>query len=145
MVAGHASESAMTELIEKDPRLERVTDPATSRNLLEDPHPLEATLPPGKSATARLRVENGPEAPVELTVSADQDWVEVRQRKLNLMGGETGECPVVIHPTGQGEFANLCFAWQGGAETYREYVLVWRKLEPPKAAQGVWPKPSWMG
>jgi hypothetical protein len=141
----------MAELIEQDPRLARIIDPATSRDLLTDAHPLEVPPGSGKTSTIKLSLENGIEAPIELTISSDQGWLEPRARQIALVGGETRECQLVVHarvaPTKEGvwpkpawmmnnsgatdnntdEFANLCFTWKGASETYQEYVLVWRK------------------
>lgn len=129
----------MAELTEKDPQLARVIDPRTSRNLLEDPRPLEAVPESAEALTLTVRVENGPEAPIALTITSDQDWLAPQRPGLSLMGGEAAEFRVTVRDGGKAEFANLCFAWEAAGETQREYVLVWRKLP-----EGVWPKPAWM-
>jgi hypothetical protein len=126
----------MSELIEKPPRLSRIVDPRTGRDLLKDVHPLEAQLPSGASVPVSVQVENGPEAPIELTISSDQDWVKPRSSQLSLMGGQSSQFEVVVEASGTGEFANLCFSWQAAAETHHEYVLVWRR---GKVTPGVTP------
>jgi hypothetical protein len=139
----------MADLVEKDPRLSRIIDPRTSVSLLDDAHPVEAVIEKVASVTMSVRIEAGLEAPIELAVSSDQEWLEPRSRSLTLMGGETADCPFVVHARGVGEFANLCFSWNGVSETYKEYVLVWRKSKsaqspPPTTVRGVKPKPVWM-
>jgi hypothetical protein len=128
-VENHYGEGAyMALLIEKDPNLAAIIDPKTSRNLQNDPNPVvEAILLPGGSVTISLCIENSWEAPLDLTVSADQEWLDPRTRTLSLMGGETGECHLIVQAKGKDEFANLCFSWKGARETHQEYVLVWRK------------------
>ncbi|MCE9563858.1 MAG: hypothetical protein K8U57_17590 [Planctomycetes bacterium] len=141
----------MSELTEKDPCLKRILDKRTGRNLLEDVHPLEANPTAGTKVTVTVRIENGAEAPIELVVTTDRDWLKPSREKLYLMGGETGEFDATVTAAGTGEFANLCFAWSGATETYREYVLVWRKgkSEQPAAASpknptGITAPPDWM-
>jgi len=146
----------MSELAEKDPSLKRILDKRTGRNLLEDVHPLEASPAAGTQLTVTVRIENGAEAPIELIVTADRDWLKPSREKLYLMGGETGEFDATVTATGTGEFANLCFAWNGATDAYREYVLVWRKgkSEPPppppppssspKSTSGITAPPDWM-
>jgi len=139
----------MADLVEKDPRLSRIIDPRTSVSLLDDAHPVEAVIEKGASVTVSVRIENGLEAPIELAVSSDQEWLEPRSRNMTLMGSETADCPFVVHARGVGDFANLCFSWNGVSEAYKEYVLVWRKSTststlPPPTVRGVKPKPTWM-
>jgi hypothetical protein len=136
----------MSELIEKDPQLASIVDAANSRNLLDDPHPVEAVPLPGGNVTIGMCVENGLEAPVDLTISSDQEWLEPKTRTLSLVGGEKKDCQVIVHFKGKGEFANLCFSWKGANESYQEYVLVWRKskAEPTASTQGIKPRPPWM-
>src|ERR1043166_3946789 len=138
----------MADLEEKDARLSRIIDPRTSVSLLDDAHPVEATIDKGTSVNVSVRLENGLEAPIELTVSSDQQWLEPRQKTVTLMGGETADCLFTVHARGAGEFANVCFSWNGVSETYREYVMIWRKSKnaapPPPPVKGVKPKPTWM-
>lgn len=131
----------MAQLVQKDPCLAGIFDVASSRNLLEDPRPPEAKPDPGKSVTLTLRVENGLEAPVEIVVTSDQDWLVPKTKKLSLMGGEKLPCMVEVHSKGDAEFGNLCFAWKGETEQFAEYVLIWRKMGPTKP---VYPVPIWM-
>ncbi|MCI0705305.1 MAG: hypothetical protein L0241_29955, partial [Planctomycetia bacterium] len=111
----------MSELTEKPPRLKRIVDPRTGRDLLEDVHPLEVEPLAGASTTVIVQVENGPEAPIELTITSDRDWLKPRSPQLSLLGGQSSQFEVVVEASGSGEFANLCFSWQATAETHHEY------------------------
>jgi hypothetical protein len=120
----------MSILMEKDPRIASIVDRNSQRNLLDDPHPVEVDT---KSGTGRfvLLVNNGYEAPAEVTIRSDQAWLQPQSTQLSLMGGAQAECVVQATASGEGEFGNLCFSWEGASETYSEYVLVWRKAATP--------------
>ncbi len=142
----------MSELLEKDPRLARILD-ASKRDLLDDPHPIEIDTANNRAARFTLVVENGQEGLIDIEVSADQAWLQPQTRRLQLVGGEKGDCLVAVEPTGEGEFANLKLSWSGATESYSEYVLVWRRSTRPKPApppaspagpQRVAPLPDWM-
>jgi hypothetical protein len=136
----------MSELHKKEPELVSILDPTTWRSLLDDPHPIEVDTSSGTAMVFHLVVVNGPEAPIELHVTADQGWLQPQTHRLLLAADEKGSVEVIAQPDQGAEFANLCLSWQSSIDTCSEYVLVWNKGKPARVAHssGVSQLPAWM-
>ncbi len=116
-------------MIEKDPLIRAIVDPA-HRNLL-DPENLdlfEVDISRGGEVKFQLQVENGPEAPIDVEISCDQPWLEPETRLLKLVGGESGQCFFKAKPTGDTEFANVLFSWDGQKRKHQQSVMIRRVL-----------------
>lgn len=108
-----------------------ILDAATHRDLLLDPQPLCVPVD-AEAKTVTLRIQNGPNGPLRLTVSADQPWLRLDQTNLDVAAGATADLPLTVHPDGAGEFAVLQLAWRDRTEDFAEHILVQRQRMAPK-------------
>lgn len=131
---------AESELVEKDPQLDAIVDKNSNRNLLDtsNPSPLVIDLTAGKPQRFMLKVENSPAGLIDLSIAADQAWLQPENGRLTLVGGESGECTISAKPEGDGDFATLMFSWEGTEQTLVSNVLVQRSLgdHPPPSSDG---------
>ena len=123
---------------EKDPQLAGVVDKQTQRNLLADANPLVVDVSGGKEVRAGVRIDNGPEGLINLAISSDQPWLQPETARLTLVGGESGDCVVLVKPEGDTEYANLLLSWEGIQQTLSVAVMVMRTLatSPPPPPPG---------
>lgn len=126
----------MSELFEKEPKIEAIVDRRSSRDLLDpkDPNPLVLDLADGGDCRFELEVQNGPEGMIDLAISADEAWLEPEQSRVLLVGGEKANCRCVARAGGETEFANLLFSWEGEQSTQLQSVMLMRKLPPGQGA-----------
>ncbi len=114
-------------------RLVSICDAATGQDLVFDPQPLCISLDRGPK-NAIIRLQNGPQAPLRLSLTSDQPWLSVDQTTLDLAAGDVADLCLTVRPDGAGEFAVLQLAWRGSSGDFAEHVLVQRLRTPPKPA-----------
>ena len=130
---------AAEDLAQIDPQLRAVfsdgngnlLDPANTRLLKID-------TSTGKEVRVKLKLENGPEVPMTLAIASDQPWLRSETATIDLRGGESTDCILKVDPSGETEYANLLFSWDGAQETHRRSVLIQRIIPPPPVPPG-WP------
>ncbi len=139
-------------MFEKETRLAAVLELQSQRNLLDpsNPIPLVVDARGGKRVRVALQLVNGPEGMMELSIAGDMPWLEPETKRLTLVGGEKGDCIVVVRSDGDGEFGNLLFSWEGTSKTLSQSVMVQRQVagsgsgtatqSPPASTGGAAPK-----
>jgi hypothetical protein len=109
------------------PPLFAVRDARTSRDLLVDPHPLVVSTQ-NERETVALQIENGPAAPLTLTVVSDQPWLRPLQTRLEVPTGGVVNLEAAITAEGTDEFGLLELQWQEDGQLWAEPILIQRQF-----------------
>uniref|UniRef100_A0A7C4LNH6 Uncharacterized protein n=1 Tax=Schlesneria paludicola TaxID=360056 RepID=A0A7C4LNH6_9PLAN len=118
-----------------EPPLFAVREPRTLRDLLVDPHPLVVSTQNNRE-TVRLQIENGPAAPLTLTVVSNQPWLRPLQSRLELPTGGLVNLEAAITAEGTDEFALLELQWQEDGQLWAEPILIQRQFVPQELRAG---------